>query len=99
LQSTGAWGQMKFLPATKYEFNFSMGQDENAASSLSFFATPRSQYGFTPFAKNREQIANFVYKPDSVLLFALEYRHILTTPFRTNASTGGQVNVAAGVRF
>jgi hypothetical protein len=99
LQSTGAWAQLKFLPATKYEFNYSMGQDENSSSSLGYFASPRNQYGFTPYAKNREQIANVIYKPDSVLLFALEYRRILTTPFRTDTSTGGQVNVAAGFRF
>jgi hypothetical protein len=99
LQSTGAWGQLKFTPTAKYEVNFSMGQDENSGSSLGFFPNPISAYGFTPYVKNREQITNFIYKPDSVLLFALEYRHIMTTPFRTYTSTGGHVNVAAGFRF
>jgi hypothetical protein len=99
LESTGAWAQLKFLPAAKYEFNYSMGQDENASSSLRFFPNPSSEYGFTPFAKNREQITNFIYKPDSVLLFAVEYRHIMTTRFQANDWSGGHVNVAAGVRF
>jgi len=49
--------------------------------------------------KNQTAFVNFIYEPTSFLLFALEYRHLLTAPATGASASGEHVNVGAGVRF
>jgi hypothetical protein len=99
LRSTGGWVQLKLKPATRLEINAASGQDENFGQDLRFFATPYSQYGFVALQKNRTDFVNFIYTPNSVLLFAVEYRHVFTEPALGQSASGNHLNLAAGVRF
>ncbi|MCU1308960.1 MAG: hypothetical protein JWO20_85 [Candidatus Angelobacter sp.] len=99
LRSTGGWAQLKVMPAPRFEINAAMGQDENVGSDLRFFPLPFGEDGFFALRKNRAQFVNFIYKPNSVLLFALEYRHLFTVPTIGSSASGNHINFAAGVRF
>jgi hypothetical protein len=98
LRSTGGWGQLKFTPSLRFEMNGAIGQDENFGHSLRFFNYPVAYYG-DALKKNRTEFGNIIYKPNSFLLFALEYRHLLTQPALGSIRSGGFVSVAAGVKF
>jgi hypothetical protein len=99
LRSIGEWLQLKVKPATRFEINGAFGQDENVGRDLRFFATPFTDLGFLAFRKNRTEFLNFIYEPNSFLLFAVEYRHLLTAPALGESATGDHLNLAAGVRF
>jgi len=97
LQSAGGWAQLKFTPIERFEINGALGQDENFASN--FLKYPYAADGSTPLKKNRTEVINFIYKPNSLLLFALEYRRIFTVQATNVSASGAQLNLAAGVRF
>jgi len=99
LRSTGGWGQLKVIPSTRYELNVAFGQDENYGEDLRFFPSSFTGAGFGALEKNRTEFTNFIYRPNSVLLLAIEYRHLSTVPANSPAAGGDQVNLAAGVRF
>jgi hypothetical protein len=99
LRSTGGWVQLKVKPAPRFEINTAFGQDENFGESLHFFANPVSSIGYAPIQKNRAAFVNFVYTPNSVLLFSAEYRHLFTAPVNEESASGDHVNLGAGVRF
>ncbi len=99
LRSTGEWAQFKVMLARQFEINAAMGQDENFGRDLRFFPFTFTAGGFTPLQKNQTEFVNFIYRPNAVLLFALEYRHLFTVPSAGAGSAGDQVNVAAGVHF
>ena len=97
LQSAGGWLQLKAMPSARFEINGAFGQDENF--SRDFVNFPYAADGSTPLKKNRTEFVNFIYKPNSILLFALEYRRIFTAQVTGVAASGEQINIAAGVRF
>ena len=99
LRSTGGWGQVKVIPASRFEINGSFGQDENFGDSLRFFPTAFSSAGFFAMQKNRTELVNFIYKPSSALLFSVEYRHLFTQQANAEGQPGDHLNLAAGVRF
>jgi hypothetical protein len=99
LHSTGGWTQLKFTANRFFEINGAMGQDENRGSDLRVFPNPVGDIEDGPFKKNRAEFVNFIYRPNSVLLFALEYRHLVTLPAVGAKSTLGHINLAVGVRF
>lgn len=99
LNSTGGWAQLKFQPVSRLEFNGAMGRDENFGSDLRFFATPYDEFGYYAMKQNRAEFVNAIYKPNSVLFLALEYRHLVTTPALGQNASGGHINLAAGARF
>jgi hypothetical protein len=99
LRSTGGWAQLKFTPATRVEINAAFGQDENYGKDLRFFPFSFDANGFPAMQKNRTDLVNFIYKPSSILLFAVEYRHLFTLPAGFTGAKGDQVNLAAGVHF
>ena len=99
LRSTGGWVQLKFMPISRLEFNGAYGQDENYGSDVRFFPFSFDTNGFPAMQKNRTDLVNVIYKPSSVLLFALEYRHLFTLPIVFGGAKGDQVNLAAGVHF
>jgi len=99
LRSTGGWAQLKFSPNLRYEFNAAAGQDENFGADLRAFSNPFTVNGYPALKKNLTGFGNFIFKPNSVLLFALEYRHIVTTPAVGASARGSQVNLAVGAKF
>ena len=99
LRSTGGWAQLKFTPATRVEINAAFGQDENYGKDLRFFPFSFDANGFPAMQKNRTDLVNVIYKPSSILLFAVEYRHLFTLPAGFTGAKGDQVNLAAGVHF
>jgi len=99
LRSTGGWGQVKVIPATRFEINGAFGQDENAGRDLRIFPMPFTSGGFPAMQKNRAEFVNFIYKPSSALIFAVEYRHLFTAPVNGPGASADHVNVAAGVQF
>jgi hypothetical protein len=82
-----------------YEINGAFGQDENLGQDVHFFPATFTSSGFGPLQKNRTELVNFIYKPSSALLFALEYRHLFTASAAGTSASGDQVNLAAGVHF
>lgn len=99
LRSTGGWAQLKVTPSVHFEMNAAIGQDENFGHDLRVFPVPFSAFGFPALQKNHTDLLNFIYKPNAVLLFAVEYRHLFTAPPVGAAASGDHVNVAAGVHF
>jgi hypothetical protein len=99
LRSTGGWGQLKVIPATKFEINGAFGQDENYGQDLRAFPISFTGEGFPAMQKNRTDLVNFIYRPTSILLFAVEWRHLFTLPANSVGHTADQVNLAAGVHF
>jgi hypothetical protein len=99
LRSTGGWAQLKFTPSARVEINGAFGQDENYGEDLRVFPFSFDAYGFPAMQKNRTGLVNLIYKPSSVLLFAVEYRHLFTLPAGFAGAKGDHVNLAAGVRF
>jgi hypothetical protein len=99
LRSTGGWVQLKVKPVHRVQINGAFGQDENFGSSLRFFPIPWAGSEFTAFKKNRTELLNFIYEPNSFLLFAAEYRHLLTVPAQGEGASGDHLNLGAGVRF
>jgi hypothetical protein len=99
LRSTGGWGQIKVKPSDRIEINTAFGQDENYGQDLRFFPASFTDYGFTPFQKNRAEFTNVIYKPRASLLFAIEYRRLFTLPAAGKSASGDQVNLSAGVHF
>ena len=99
LRSIGGWAQLKLMPISRLEINGAFGQDENYGHDLRFFPFSFDANGFPAMQKNRTDLVNLVYKPSSVLLFAVEYRHLFTLPASFAGAKGDQVNLAAGVHF
>jgi hypothetical protein len=99
LRSTGGWAQLKFTPDLRYEFNAAIGQDENFGQDLRVFTSPFTVNGYPALKKNLTGFGNFIYRPNSVLLLALEFRHIVTTPAVGTSAGGSQVNLAVGAKF
>jgi len=99
LRSTGGWVQLKFTPTVRVEVNGAFGQDENYGKDLRVFPFSFDANGFPAMQKNRTDLVNFIYKPNSFLLFALEYRHLFTQVPNNAGAKGDQLNLAAGVRF
>jgi hypothetical protein len=99
LRSIGEWAQLKVKPIARFEINGAFGQDENFGRDLRFFATPFMDLGFLALKKNRTEFLNFIYEPNSFLLFSVEYRHLLTEPALGASASGDHLNLAAGVRF
>ena len=99
LRSTGGWAQLKFTPARRVEINGAFGQDESYGKDLRVFPFSFDANGFPAMQKNRTDLVNVIYKPNSILLFALEYRHLFTQVANGPWAKGDQVNLAAGVHF
>jgi hypothetical protein len=99
LRSAGAWMQLKAKPTTHFEINGAYGQDQNFGKDLRFFTTPFTDFGFVALQKNRTGLLNLIYRPNSVLLFSLEYRRLFSASALGENASGDHLNFAAGVRF
>lgn len=99
LRSRGGWAQLKWKPTSRFEINGAFGQDANLDRDLNFFPEPFTNSGFPAMKKNQTEFLNFIYEPTSFLLFALEYRHLLTARATGPSASGEHVNIGARVRF
>ena len=99
LRSTGGWLQLKVRPVRRFQINGAVGQDENFGENLRFFPTPFAGPYFIALKKNHTDFVNFIYEPNSFLLFAVEYRHLFTASALGESASGDHLNLAAGVRF
>jgi hypothetical protein len=97
LNSTGGWSQLKFLATPKLEFNGAFGVDNPFAADVRAFTYPVSYYA-SVLTGNRSEMANFIFRPRSDLLFSGEYRHLHTSQIGP-LSSADQVNLVMGVFF
>jgi len=89
LRSTGGWLQLKCKPATRYEINGAFGQDENFARDLRAFPTPYAGHRLCrPCRKNRTELVNFIYQPNSFLSFRAGVSPLVHCP-RAGRKRGG----------
>jgi hypothetical protein len=100
LNSVGGWAQLKYQPASKWEFNAAFGMDNPYATDLEYF--PYSQIyggGNTTLARNKGSFVNMIYRPRSDLLFSAEYRHLTTYTINNGGNDAGHLNLMMGVLF
>jgi hypothetical protein len=99
LNAEGGWSQLKFQQTAKLEWNGAIGMDTVPAKdlhSLPFFPT---SYGYSPIARNRSGILNFIYRPRSDLLVSGEFHPLRTFTVRGNTYKSNQVSLSMGVLF
>ena len=97
LDTVGGWGQLKFAPTEKLEFNGAFGQDNPMAEDLRYYQGSAAYSETT--GRNRAASANFIYRPRSNLLFSIEYRRLRTFDLAGPDNTADHVNVGVGVLF
>jgi hypothetical protein len=100
LNSVGGWAQLKYRPASKWEFNAAFGMDNPYATDLEYF--PYSQIyggGNATLARNKGSFVNMIYRPRSDLLFSAEYRHLTTYTIKNGGNNAGHLNLMMGVLF
>jgi regulator of replication initiation timing len=100
LNSVGGWAQLKYRPASKWEFNAAFGMDNPYATDLEYF--PYSQLyggGNATLARNKGSFVNMIYRPRSDLLFSAEYRHLTTYTINNGGNDAGHLNLMMGVLF
>ena len=95
LNSLGVWGQLKYRASSRLEFNGAVGHDNPFASDLERFPAANNQI----FARNQTSFLNFIFTPESSLLFSLEFRHIQSYAISGRRNTADQINIAAGYSF
>lgn len=95
LNSIGVWGQLKYRASSRLEFNGAAGHDNPLASDLERFPA-----GSNPvFARNQTSFLNFIFTPESSLLFSVEFRHIQSYTISGRRNVADQINIAAGYSF
>src|ERR1039458_1304340 len=100
LNSVGGWAQLKYRPASKWEFNAAFGMDNPYATDLEYF--PYSQLyggGNATLARNQGSFVNMIYRPRSDLFFSAEYRHLTTYTINNGGNDAGHLNLMMGVLF
>jgi regulator of replication initiation timing len=100
LNSVGGWAQLKYRPASKWEFNAAFGMDNPYATDLEYL--PYSQLyggGNATLARNQGSFVNMIYRPRSDLLFSAEYRHLTTYTINNGGNNAGHLNLMMGVLF
>ena len=97
LNSAGGWAQLKFSASSRLEFNGAFGTDRPFAADLRFLPYPAGVYP-TVLTANRSEMANFIFRPRSDVLFSGEYRHLRTSQIG-NYYSADLVNVMMGVLF
>ena len=94
----GGWTQLKFKPGAKIEFNVAAGQDTGFASDVRGFAASAGYLGAN-LTRNRSELANFIYRPRSNLLFSTEFRTLRTYAVDAGSDRANQLNLVMGVLF
>ena len=97
VNSAGGWSQLKVIASSRLEFNGVFGMDNPFAADMHAFAAPVGYYP-SVLTANRSEMANFVFRPRSDLLFSGEYRHLRTNQIG-GVNSADQVNMVMGVLF
>lgn len=98
LNSVGGWGQLKFHPLERLEFNAAFGEDESFASDLRHFQSAQSYFD-PALNRNQSGLFNVIFYPRSDLVLSLEYRQLRTSEISNTIYRAGQVNLGIGVLF
>lgn len=98
LNSAGGWGQLKFRPIERLEFNAAFGEDQSFAADLYAFQKAQSYFNAS-LEKNQSSFVNFIYHLRSNVLLSLEYRRLRTTELNEEPYRASQVNLGLGVLF
>jgi hypothetical protein len=98
LDTEGGWGQLKFRPSEKIEFNAAYGQDNPFARDIRRFPSAQG-YLYATLARNQSEFFNAIYRPRSDLLFSIEYRKIKTRDIAGNLKSADHINLGAGILF
>lgn len=98
LNSAGGWGQLKFHPTERLEFNGAFGEDQSFAADLHRFLNAQSYFN-AAIEKNQGSLVNFIYHLRSNLLLSLEYRRLWTTDVNEEPYRANQINLGIGVLF
>jgi hypothetical protein len=106
LRSRGGWTQLKFMPASKLEFNVAAGHDGVPAADVRAlplpFGTPiplDAGYFAGNLTRNESQLANVIYRPRSDLVFSTEYRRLQTVAVDGTSQRANQLSLIMGVLF
>lgn len=98
LDSVGGWGQLKYTPVQKLQFNAAFGMDNPFARE--FPGSSWSQnFTYELLKRNVSWMGNFIYQPRSDVLFSLEYRRLRTLDAFTGLNFANQVSLSAGYIF
>jgi hypothetical protein len=96
--STGGWGQLKFMALPKLEFNGAFGEDFSPTPGLKY-TTPEEGYDSLPIGRNQSVFVNGIYHLRSNLIFSLEYRRLRTAETQPGLFTANQVGLGAAALF
>jgi hypothetical protein len=96
--STGGWGQLKFMALPKLEFNGAFGEDFSPTPGLKY-TDPDEGYDSLPIGRNQSVFFNGIYHLRSNLIFSLEYRRLRTAETQPGLFTANQVGLAAAALF
>ena len=97
VNAVGGWSQIKWLATSRLEFNGAFGLDNPFSADIRAFPSAVGTYPVI-FAANRSEMANFIFRPRSDLLFSGEYRHMRTS-LVSAYSAADQINLIMGVLF
>ena len=97
VDSAGGWSQLKVIATSRLEFNGVFGMDNPFGADIRALPAPIGYYP-SVLTANRSEMANFVYRPRSDILFSGEYRHLRTNQIG-GLNTADQVNMVMGVLF
>jgi regulator of replication initiation timing len=98
LTATGGWAQLKYKPATKWEFNMAAGQDGATAGDMRGFAAGPGYFAAN-LTRNRSELGNLIYRPRSNLLLSAEFRTLRTFSIDGSSQRANQLNLIMGVFF
>lgn len=98
LNSAGGWGQLKFRPTERLEFNGAFGEDQAFGADIHRFQNSQSYFDAS-LEKNQSSFVNFIYHLRSNLLLSLEYRRLWTTRVNEDPYRANQINLGIGVLF
>lgn len=96
VNTIGGWSQLKFRPASKWEFNAAFGEDSPFARDVRQWAEPSP---YAPYLRNWTTMFNVIEHPRSNLMLSLEYRHLNTVDFGGKPESAEHVNLGVGVSF
>jgi hypothetical protein len=106
LRSRGGWTQLKYMPASKLEFNVALGQDGVPAADVRGLRLPlgtpiplTTGYFAGNLTRNQGQLVNVIYRPRSNLLFSTEYRRLQTFAVDGTGERANQLSLIMGVLF
>lgn len=98
LDSAGGWGQIKFHPTERLEFNAAFGEDQSFAADVRRFLGAQSYFN-PSLDRNQSALFNVIFYPRSDLVLSLEYRRLITGDVDNSIYRAGQVNLGIGVIF